>query len=408
MVIAPVRRISANVLWLGAGEGAVKAGLFLSSVFIARSLGAAALGTFTVAFAVAMVGLMVLAAGQQEVVIREVAAFRESARGVLAAARGVQNRLGLVAVPAIVAGAAVLARGDVRLTILALVPYVVLRAVMVTHGAAFKGLDRMDVEVRARVVELGVVLAALALGAARGWPVWFTGGAFSLGASCGLLWILSRSARLPGSEAPRLTGFAKDGLPFLGVAILTQLLLRGDSVLMAWLGVSKESIGHYGAAGMPVWGVLALSQLCAVSVYPTLARVATRSQAVVRALVVAVLVGLGVGGVAAGLLVGFRQLIIQLAYGQGFEPTIALFGRLAWVVPAAAAMTLAGTVLASWRKQHLAFVAMCCTVLVSITLNLQWIPAAGATGAANAAIVSHFTGMLVLLGLGTAGARRLH
>ncbi|HSO21932.1 MAG TPA: hypothetical protein VLT81_03435, partial [Chondromyces sp.] len=66
-------KIFRNVIWLGCGEAAVKGGLRAATMLVARGWGPSGLGTFAIGFSAALIAVMVLAFGQQEVLIREVA-----------------------------------------------------------------------------------------------------------------------------------------------------------------------------------------------------------------------------------------------------------------------------------------------------------------------------------------------
>jgi O-antigen/teichoic acid export membrane protein len=63
--------------------------------------------------------------------------------------------------------------------------------------------------------------------------------------------------------------------------------------------------------------------------------------------------------------------------------------RLSLVLPGAFAMMVVGTVYAAWRRQLLAMWVLAATFIVSLTLNLAWIPESGPMACANAAVVSY-------------------
>ncbi|HEX2253261.1 MAG TPA: oligosaccharide flippase family protein, partial [Thermoanaerobaculia bacterium] len=273
------RSLAANLLWLAAGDGLVKAGLLAVAVLVGRGLGAAPLGLFTVAVGVVMVTVPLLALGQVEVLIRETAAAPGRARMLLATARAAQRRLLLaLALPAAAALLLVPAAPELAATLAAFLPYVVFRVDTITRAAAFKGLDRMDVEARARLLELAGAVAGTALAVAAGAPVWLVGASFSLGAAAAWAWIRHRCRELPPavggpgdapgsplSPAPVLGRLVAEGLPFFAISVLFQLLLRGDALLLAGFGVDAAEIGLYGAATTMAWGVLALAQIAGLA-----------------------------------------------------------------------------------------------------------------------------------------------
>ncbi len=403
-----LRRVTRNAVWLAVGEGAVKGALFLAAIIVARSAGPQGMGVFSIAYAAAILAVMILAAGQQEVVIREVAETPKRAGTLLDAARNVQNRLAWWAIPMLIVGAVLIRSLDLRLALLTFIPYAVLRTLLVTHGATFKGLDRMDMEVRARGLEVLIVLPGLF---AVGWvelPVWTTGVVFSVGAGAALSWLSIRSRRLdrlvpetcpqdPSPGAPLWRYFRHEGLPFLALAVASQLLARADTFLLATLGVSDAEIGFYGAAGAPVWGIVALPTLLAVAFYPTLSRHAAKGSSPLNAVAVALFAGGILGSILALGISTFREPLVLLAFGSDYGPAIALISRLAWVLPTKFVMTFLGLILAAWHRQHMALVAVVVVLALSIGLNLFWIPTMGAMGSANAAVVAHLAGVLILV-----------
>ena len=403
-----MRRVTRNALWLALGEGAVKGTLILAAVIIARSTGAQGMGVFSIAFAAALIAVMVLAAGQQEVLIREVAASPGRAGTLLDAARKVQNRLGTWALPLMIGGSLLTQDRDLRLALLAFVPYAVLRTLLVTHGAAFKGQDRMDMEVRARGIEVVIVLPGLTAIGWAGLPVWTTGVVFSVGAGAALAWLAIRSrdldrpiedstAELGRQETAVWRSLRYEGMPFLALAVTSQLLMRADTFLLASFGVSRPEIGYYGAAGTLVWGILALPMLLAIALYPTLSRWATEGRSPLGAIAATIIFGGALGLVLATGLSALGEPLVRAAFGADFEPAVALLSRLVWLLPTKFIMTFLGLILAAWRRQQLALGAMIVVLAISIILNVIWIPATGAMGSAAAAVVSHAAGALLLL-----------
>ncbi|HYB22291.1 MAG TPA: hypothetical protein VED41_00740, partial [Solirubrobacteraceae bacterium] len=154
-------RVARNLAWLTGGEVVLKGALFGAGVLVARGLGPAAMGDFTVAYGAALALMLLFAAGQVEVIIREVARRPDTSGSLYRAARSWQRRIALVAAPLAAAGTLLVRQPSLRWTLAAFLPYAWLRCWLITGGAVFKGLDRMDVEVGGRGAE--VVLAVVLL-----------------------------------------------------------------------------------------------------------------------------------------------------------------------------------------------------------------------------------------------------
>jgi O-antigen/teichoic acid export membrane protein len=385
-----VFKVLRNALWLGLGEAAIKGGTVIVVVLIGRELGAAAVGVFSVAYAAALVAVLLLAAGQQEVLIREVARGPDRAGLLLDASMAVQRRLGRWIAAAACLLALAVPDASLRLGLLSFVPYSVLRTLTVTAGAAFKGLDRMDVEVRARSLEMVVTISLVAAIVFLGLPVWAVGLAFSVGSAVGLAWLLRSTAELPRTGEPMAaTMMLREGTAFMVLSVTGQLVNSSGRFLLVAFGVVMHEIGYLGAAGTMVWAMVTLPQLGAVAVYPSFSRLAESGASPRKAGIWAALAGIGGGLVCAVLLHTFAGPVTALAFGGGFAGAVPLLERLAFALPGAfAAMTL-GAVFASWRLQRRTMVLYLVALAVGLTVNLALIPAMGVMGAVLAAVTAY-------------------
>jgi O-antigen/teichoic acid export membrane protein len=392
-----ITRIVRNAIWLGGGEAAVKGGLLVATVLVARGSGPSAVGTFSIGFSAALIAVMLLAFGQQEVLIREVARAPGDARGLLAGSDGLQRRVAGWLLPAAVIVLVLVREPNLRLTLLAFLPYAALRTATVTGGAAFKGLDRMDVEARARGIEVAAAVALIAAAALWRWPVWTAGAAFSVGSGLGLWWLRRRVGQLGAAVDPvPWRRLAREGLPFMMLAVAGQLLANLDRFLLALLGVARADIGFWGAAGTVVWAVIAIPQLMSAAMYPTFSRVAATGVPRGRLGVVAGLAAAAAGVVCCGVVRVAGGLLLRLAFGAEFGPAEPLLARLALALPGAFAMMVMGAVFAAWREQRIALAITAATVGVSCALNLVWIPRLGVAAPANVAVAAYTTAAVLM------------
>ncbi len=376
--------VARNVVWLATGELFLKGGLFAAGVLVARGLGPAAMGAFTVGYGAALVFMLLLAAGQIEVVIREVARRPAEAWALSRLARRWQEKVALVAIPLAVVGVALVRESSLRWSLLAFMPYAWLRCGLVTAGAAFKGLDRMEVEVKGRGIELALALALLAPLALLAAPEWTVGLAFSAGAAAGFAFVLGRLHRLPREDGPSFSqgSLAREGLSFLGLSLTFQLLIRVDTFLLAALGIPQARIGLYGVASAPVWGLLGLAQLMGLAVYPTLARLGARGELhPVRIL------GLASGGVLLGVaLAGGLTLVkvplVRIVFGAQYIDAASFMGVLAWALPGACGCMLLGSAVAAAGRQAWNLNVQVALVVLAGVANLVAIPRWGLLGCA--------------------------
>jgi len=373
------------------GEAAIRLSALLIITLVARGMGAGAVGLLMVAFGALMVGVPLLASGQVEVLIRECAKSPGRARSLLVTARQLQRRVELALVPLALVAALLVADSDLRKLLVAFVPYLLLRVEIFTRGAVFKGLDRMDVEVKARGCEFGVALVLTALLAVTGAPVWTVGLALTAGAGIGVLWLVKAGGRrlTATTDLPGVRWAFAHGAPFVGVSVGLQLLLRSDVLIAKGVGVADGRIGHYGASAGLVWAALVLPQLVAIALYPTLSRAALHGARPGMMALVAGGVGTGIGIVLAGFLWLGNGTLLVVLFGEEFRGAGVLLGRLAWALPGASASMILGVVLASWGRQNLGLIVVTAAALASILSNLYLIPRLGMAGAAQVAVLVH-------------------
>ena len=402
--------VARNVGWLAAGEVFLKGGLFAAGVLVARGLGPAAMGAFTVGYGAAVVFMLLLAAGQVEVVIREAARRPDEAWALSRVARGWQARIAVVAVPVAVVGVFLVPEHSLRWTLLAFVPYAWLRCGLITAGAAFKGLDRMDVEVGGRGVELAVALAILTPLALMTAPGWTTGLAFSAGGAAGLAFVLGKLRRLPRSDTPLFTRafLAREGLSFLGLNLAFQLLMRLDTFLLAALGVAQSRIGHYGVASAPVWGLLGLAQLIGLALYPTLARVAGRGELRPPRVLALGAGGASLGVALAGVLTLVREPLVRLVFGAQYLDAVPLMAVLAWALPGACGAMVLGAAIGAAGRQSWSLGVQVALVVLAGAANLVVIPRWGLQGCAAVVVSVQALGLLGTLVVALLAGARPH
>jgi len=382
-----------NAGWLSVGETVVKGGVLVAGVIVARGMGPGPMGLFTVSYGVALLITQLFAAGQVEVLIREVAREPGAARTWFRVSSAWQIKAGIPVM--LLSGLSImfLATSALRSTLLGFLVYAWFRSKLITAGAVFKGLERMDVEVKARAIELSVALTGLTVIALASLPAWLMGFAFALGAGAGLGWIAVRLPRddVPGSFAAleQPPDFKREGLVFLGLSATFQLLIRGDTVVMAFLGLPSKAIGQYGAALMPVLAAIALPQLLAVALYPILSRSARAGESPRRWVLFCGGLGLAAGIGTAGVLDLFGPLLVRVFYGARYLAAIPLLTRAAWLLPGACSSMMVGVVLAAWRQQRLGLAALACLAIPALLSDILIIPKFGLMGAVNVAVAAH-------------------
>lgn len=391
MPVAPTgKTVFRNLLWLGAGEAAIKLVLVAIALLIARVAGEAPLGTFSLGYNTALVLMVLLSFGQVETLIREVARRPGSAGSLLTASlamrRGLVVRLWPLSLLVALTLVAVLIQVDstLRATLVAFLPYAALRAGMVVRAAPFKGLDQMGIETRARIIEGTVAIAVTGLAVVLHAPTWCYGLTLAAGTLTAWAWLRRQQRRLERGE---IAGFdpLTEGWPFLVGALITILLLRADLFLLELLGAGRAQVGLYAAASTVIWAVLLIPQMMALAIYPTLTRQPGRFGTVL-------VVGGGgalLGALAAAALSLAAEPLILPLFGASFGASVPLMGRLAWALPGACASMLLGILLAARGRQQVTMRLQLVGLLGLVGLDLVLIPSGGAAAAANVAVWVH-------------------
>jgi O-antigen/teichoic acid export membrane protein len=394
--VSELKPVLRNAVWLGIGEATLKGGLFVAGVLVARGLGPAAMGAYVFSYNVAMILMVVLAWGQAELLIREVAREPACGRALLRNAHAWQNRVALVVVPLAFAIPLLVPQPLFRLTLLLFVPYAWLRARLITGGALFRGLDRMEVEILGRSLEV-VIAACLLVGVvlASG-PVWLAGGCFVAGGVVGLGFVAGRLRSAPaGADCEAgLSFFASQGAVFVALALAMQALLRLDTLLLAGLGLPAATIGQYSVGVAPVLGLITAAQVLAGAVYPTVARLARDERLAARHVLAVGLASTGLGLVLAAGLYVVREPAIRLVFGPSYAYATKLLAVLVWALPGECAAMGLGVIAAARRRQSWNLALQVVLLAGAAAGMLATFPRLGAEGVAWTVVVVHSIGLL--------------
>jgi len=388
--MSPVTRIVKNLSWLTVGEVSVRAAFLVVLAIVARGMGPSELGVFTVALNGALVAIPFLLLGQAEVLIRAVAGRPARAGALLGSSLRLQHRLLRWVVPMVCLALLVGFDAPLRWAGLALVPYVWLRVETATRAAVFKGLDRMEVEVHARLREAATAVTGTLVAAAVGLASWAAGLALSLGAALGLHHLTRTSRELENDENPGAgrSSFSA-GLPFVSLALALQLVLRGDVLLMGALGLPAERIGYYGIASGLTWGLLAAPQMLAIALYPTFSRRALGGRTPAADAWRAAGLGAALGTSLAGVAWWLRAPLVRLLFGTEYQPATEALAVLLMAFPGASISMVVGTVVAAWHRQWRGLGIWGCGLAALLILDFVWIPEKGIVAAAAVAAGVH-------------------
>ena len=98
--------------------------------------------------------------------------------------------------------------------------------------------------------------------------------------------------------------------------------------------------------------------------------------------------------------------MVRLAFGAEVVLTIPLLQRLSLALPGAFAMTVMGSVYAAWRRQRQVLWILAGAFLVSLVLNVMWIPTMGVLAPATVSpLIYTLAAVAMAIGIAVAADR---
>jgi O-antigen/teichoic acid export membrane protein len=413
------KRIGANTLWLALARLGSQVLLILFTSLVARRMGQEGLGAYAFMASVIFLGNVVTTFGTDMLLIREVAAGRDSkgsdstlrleSEALPAAlplqfeALLVQLFLSALFVGLVFVGAPALPNLSrqtaeaLRLYSLALFPM----AFYTVFSAILRGYERM-----AAFMLLNLAMAALQAGlawlfihpgsglAALAWLLLVTQVAVAL-LSAWFCW-----TQIPGyhwswrTSRGSLTTLLRLSAPiaFLG---LQKVLYQRMSIYLLTFVKGAAVTGWFSAALRAVEAAQVGHIALLGALYPLMSQANIagegESQTLKRAFLISWLLSLALGIVVAGFLFLSAPYLVQLLYGPGFEPAIPALHLLAWtLLPFSINIFLSSQILSSRRERQVAL-ALGVSLVTLVGFDIWWIPRWGLNGACLATVFAEIS-----------------
>jgi O-antigen/teichoic acid export membrane protein len=409
MTDRPARRIAGAFLALGAGEIIGRLLAFVTTLVIARVLGADGYGVYALALAVGLYLAQASECGLAGVGVRRIAEGGDDVGALASAVSGMRLVLAVV----LMGAAAVVARlwvpdpdrSVLLLSFLALIPVALdLRWVLI-------GLERSGPVGWARVLGEATTLVGV---------VWLVDDVDQLGTamlcyvagvavSSTLLWLALRRRGVratvtwrPGLALPLL----KRGLPVAGQVLLGLMIFNADLLLLRLLR-GPASTGLYAAAYAPLAFAVNVGYAFAYSVLPVLVAERAAEQVApgegsarnASARYTAVPDASGLWGtqivrmlsIAFPLAAGGALMaapIISVGFGPDYVEATPILAALMASAPFAAATALSWTALTTLGRERWLLGSTGLAAALNLVLNLLWIPRYGMLGAATATVLT--------------------
>lgn len=356
---------------------------------LARAIGDAGFGEYSLGFAIAGIFALVADFGLSRLVVREVAREVLAPAEALLAAALIKLPLALLAATGAYATTRYLSYPPetVRVVMLAVLAALVQSYAQLCR-AVFQGRQQMALDALGRAAERGIALLLVVILALLALPLELFMIAFvvaSLGdlvLSVGLLWssIDLRGARL--LQLDLLKRLLLSALPFFLTGFFITVYFRIDTIILSNYAPVRE-VGWYNAAYILLLNLQILPQSVSTALYPALARQWQTSKADFnRSLSEALQTNLLIGVILSVATLNVAPLVVQVLFGADFSPAARLLAILAPVIALASLSSVAGSALGATNKQQSIVLVTAAGAAANIGINLLLIPRFGAAGSA--------------------------
>ncbi len=367
--------------------------LFLLGFLAARYLGPVDFGHYSAAFA--FVGLFRILPdfGMSYASTLAISRERSLAASLIGSLLGFQAVLSLLTLALCLGIGRVLFEGPTWTAVAVLSFDLILKAIKSTLRWLLKSFEMFGTEALSLLLERSAILLFGFVSLALGWGVLGFALVFALVRTvdaAGLYgYIQARVLRLrPAGDVRLWWDLFRKGLPFAYAGAVILMFFQVDQVMLEQMRGAAE-VGWYGAPVKVLEGLTLVPRILGYALIPTMAALFTTSPEAVTALYrrgtkYLLLAGLPVA--AFGLLAA--DPFIPFLFGADYGPSVVLSRIL---LPSAAFMFLsnfAETALACTNRWSTIVVASTLALVLNVGLNVIWIPAYGARGAAWATILT--------------------
>lgn len=404
------QRVFKNTVALALSTGMERLFTFGLTVYIARALGADAVGQFSIVWSLLMIFQTVSCLGQDQIMVREVARSRSEAGmfltngSVIALGGGVLGTLTML-VTAQVLGYDAKVLSYTYVAGLSLIP----GSLAMVGEAVIQGLEQMQYVTLGRtasgLVKLGLTIPLLYFGVGL-WSVFLVIALANLVLYLLYLWVLRRSMRLQGFRLNRQLAWyiVRMAGTFVVISLFGVVFKQVDILMLGKLR-DTATVGIYSTAYRLVRVGMQFMPALMIALFPVMSEVYVRTPDQLGSIarrVIKLLLTLFIPLAVVTTVLADR--IILLLYGPGYEGSVLVLRMLVWMlVLFAVNAVLFRTMLASDNERVTMRIAGI-NMVSSVVLNLLLIPRWGAYGVA---IASLCTALIAVLQNYTYIARRL-
>ncbi|HEX8991554.1 MAG TPA: oligosaccharide flippase family protein [Anaerolineales bacterium] len=407
-------RLSLNSLWLLLSRVATQLGMALFTILLARGLGSAAFGEYAFMASVIVVGNVLTTFGTDMLLIREIAAT--GSLKALSSALWLQMGLSAPFIGLVFLASAIVRFPDpaavhaLRIYSLSMLPL----AFYTVFTTALRGRQQM---LGYALLNLALMLMQLAAAAwvlrARGDLIQLAVLLLSVQAAGAVTAALLCAIQLPdfrgawGLSTSEIASLIKASAPIALLGLLGVIYQRLSLIALPWLaGVMATGLFSAGARLIEAAKIVHLSVFTAI--YPAMSALRNASvdrwardfRAPAMVLLAAAFIG------SSGLCL-FAAPVVLLLYGAEYGSSIAVVRILAWLLPAYTINSFLTLAFLARGQEAAIARALALSIIVLIVLMVWWTPAAGAVGAAWAALFAEVSQAAALVWMDVRGMKML-
>jgi O-antigen/teichoic acid export membrane protein len=358
---------------------------------LARRLGVAGFGTYSVAVSFVTIAVMVIDAGTGKLLTRELSAHETEAPSIVTASLLPKPALTLITLLIALLIAHALGHSGAPANHVALAILIAAMMALATAArAVFHAFQRMEFdavgEVTERVVTIGLSIAAVlaGYGVVGVLVAMFFGNLADALAS----WFLVRRhfvRRLARANGVQIKRYLRMGFPLLVTALFSTLYLRANVVILGSTS-GNSAAGIFNAAFQLLTLALYIPTVLGVAIFPYFSRLAhADARTLARATRYGALAMACAGLVAALALILAAGWLVPLIYSSRFVPSVTVLHILALGLPFTFTSALLQQVLIATNRQGIVGRATVYAAVINLALNVLLDRSLGTTGAAYVA-----------------------
>ena len=395
------RRITANFLSLLTSEIISKIIQLAVFIFLARYLGKEEFGVFSFGIAFGLLTVVIADFGLATLLIREISRNKKEASRYLSNAFIVKIFLVIITISSAYIFLNLMGyKDEVKLVAYIMLSFTILQSFTDLYYSIFRSFERMHYDAVTKIARMLILSIAI---------FYVIRNNFSL---------LTASLAFPITELIVLimtiilvyTRFIKISLDFdwkLSINLLkissffclsitfSSMFMYIDSIMLSKLRSISE-VGIYAAASNIVLALIFIPMMYANAIYPVISRLYISSKktlklAYERSFKYMLIIGLAV---SAGVY-STSDKIILLLYGESYKASSIVLSILAWYLFLRFVNVISGFTLSSIDRQRSRLFSQGSAALLSIALNMIFIPAYGFIGAAIATLITEIIFFLI-------------